>query len=407
MAKQSFKVEENAALSVTSCQGDLSIQGWPKNVIRLQTDGEELDSTQEGNTVMVASLTDLRIDVPYSTVVQVQNVTGDARFKRIQGTLSLDTIEGDLVLSRVNEATVQNVNGDLSVRVVDGDLTVQTVHGDMSARKIGGQLEIGRVGRDLGVRELMGGSSAEHVQGDIRLRATSISGKSYRFKAEGGVVARFPPNADADLTLRSGRNRIRVKAPLTDQVETDGEVTGRLGEGGAKVELEAGRDLILVAREGDWGAIGVEIGALGAEIGVEFGNEFVSLAEEIAAQVQIHMDEMSAQLETKLSSLEVDVAAIDTRAAQVAERATEHARKQMERAAERLRRKAEREAEKARRRAEKARSRVRHVPAGRPAKEVKTGEPVSDKERMTILNMLAEGKISIEEAESLLEALKA
>jgi hypothetical protein len=33
------------------------------------------------------------------------------------------------------------------------------------------------------------------------------------------------------------------------------------------------------------------------------------------------------------------------------------------------------------------------------------GEPVSDSERLAILNMVAEGKISIDEAELLLEAL--
>lgn len=406
MANQSFEVEENATLSVTTCQGDLTIQGWSRNVIRLQADSEELDVKREGNTLMVSSPTDLRIDVPHSATIRVQNVTGDARFKRIQGTLSLGRIEGDLVLSRVNAADIQHVSGDVSARVVDGDLSVQAVKGDMSARKVGGRLEIGEVGRDLGLRELMADSKAEQVQGDIRLKTAFTSGKSYRFKADGDLVARVPPDTDADLTLRSRGKQIQIKAPLVDRAEADGEVTGRLGEGGAEVELEAGRDLVFVAREDDWGAIGADIGSIGAEIGVEFGGEFASLAEEIAEQVQAHMDEMSAQLEAKLSSLEIDMAAIDTRAAQAAQRATERARKEMERAAERLRRSAEREADKVRRKASKIHARASYVPPGRPAKETKTGEPVSDKERMAILNMLAEGKISIEEAESLLEALK-
>ena len=101
------------------------------------------------------------------------------------------------------------------------------------------------------------------------------------------------------------------------------------------------------------------------------------------------------------------MAAIDSRAAQAAQRATERARKEMERAAERLRRNAERQAERARKRAERTRFKAGSVHVRRPEKEPETGEPVSDQERMTILNMLAEGKISIEEAESLLEALKA
>jgi hypothetical protein len=405
MGKQTFKSEGIPTLSIVECGGDLIISGSPRSEIFLHAEQSDLEASQEDNTIMATCQSDLRVEAPYGTSIQIQKVRGDLVIKRVQGAIALGVVEGDLALSRVGAATIDQVGGDLAGRVVDGDLVVKEVQGDMSVRNVNGQVMIDLVGRDLGARELQGDAFAEEVQGDVRLRTAFLPGHEYRFKALGDIVARVPLDTDADLTLRSGRNNIRVKAALLDRVETDGQVTGRLGSGGAKVNLDAEKDLVLVARGSSWGQVGADIGALGADIGVEFGTEFASLAEEIAAQVQEHMEGVSAQLEEKLAHLEVDVAVIDQRAAKAAERAAEQARRQIERAAEHLRRKAEREAEKARRRADKARWKAnrysrRAAPTPEPA-----GEPVSDKERLVILNMVAEGKISIEEAESLLEAL--
>ncbi len=405
MEKQTFKTEGVPTLSIVECRGDMTISGSPKSDVFLHAEQSDLEASQEGDTIMVTCQSDLRVEAPYGASIQIQQVSGDLVIKRVQGSIVLGVVGGDLVLSRVGAATIEKVGGDLSCRVVDGDLTVKKVQGDMSVRNVSGQVMIDLAGRDLGARELQGDAYAKEVQGDVRLRTAFLPGQEYHFKALGDIVARVPLDTDADLTLRSGRDSIRIKAALEDKVEAGGQVTGRLGSGGAKVVLEAEKDLVLVARGTSWDQVGVDIGTLGAEIGVEFGTEFASLAEEIAAQVQAHMEGVSAQLEEKLAHLEVDVAGIDQRAAQAAKRAAEQARKQIERAAERLRRKAEREAEKARRRADKARwkanlSSSRGAPTPEP-----TGEPVSDTERLVILNMVAEGKISIEEAESLLEAL--
>jgi DUF4097 and DUF4098 domain-containing protein YvlB len=399
MEKRLFEVQETPTLSILDCRGDFSVNGWTKSAVRVRAEDEQLEIRQEGETLMVTCRSDLRIDAPHDSRLQVRTLGGDARFKRIRGEISLDEIGGDLILSQVGNARIKEARGDLSARGVDGDLIVQEVEGDMSVRNVSGRLEVGRVGRDLGARVLMGDARAEHVQGDVRLRSAFTDGKEYRFKARGDIVARVPSNTNADFTLRSGRNRIRIKADLLDRKDMDHEVTGRLGDGGATVVLDAGRDMILAARDGGWGQdwSGVQVGA----IGVEFGAEFASLAEEIASEVGAHMAELSLQLEEKLANIEVDVGRLDERAERVARRA----QKQLERAAARLQRRAEREAEKVRRHAAKDRWKTASR-SRRPARPEPAGDPVTDKERLTILNMVAEGKISVQEAESLLDALQ-
>lgn len=407
MGRFTFNTDGTPILSIVECLGDLKVQGGPGQEVRLHAESSTLEASQEGDTIMATCSSDLRVDLPYAASLRVQKVAGDFVVRRVSGASTLGTVSGDLALSQVGGVTIQEVAGDLSCRVVEGDLIVQDVAGDMSARNISGRLEVGRVGRDLGVRDIQGDAIAEDVQSDIRLRTDLVSGKHYQFKAAGDIVARVPASVDAAFTLQTAGGDIRIKAPLQHCQDEPGKVTGRLGDGGATVVLEAGKDVILIARDGGWDELGAGLGMLGAEIGAEFGTDFAGLAEDIAAQVEAQMEEMSVQLEHKLAHLEVELAGVDRRAAEAAERAAEHARRQVERAAKRVQRQAEREAVRARRHAERYRRKAGKAPTSSAVagSQEPAGEPVSDQERLTILNMVAEGKITIEEAETLLEAL--
>ncbi|MBN1315397.1 MAG: hypothetical protein JXA42_08015 [Anaerolineales bacterium] len=400
MAKQIYDVLPSPVLSIMECQGTLSIQGWSKQAARIQCDDENIQVSQEGSTIMVTSQSDLRIDVPYDTRIQAQSVQGDATIKRISGQVTLEQIQGDLVVNRTGHVELGEIQGDLSAKHVDGDLTAGQIQGDMNVRGVNGNLTVKQVGRDLGLRSISGSVTAKDVQGDIRLRIELNPSCEYYLKAGGDIVARLPLNSNADLTLRSGRGAPRVKARLADVTQKENEVAGRLGDGGAEVWMESGRDLLLTVKEtsdeSSWSEFGAELGSMGAELGLEFAG----LAEDIADQIEQQMSEMSAQLEEKL----IAVAALDVRAA----KAAEEVQRQAEKAADRLRRAAERQAEKARRKATQARWEQNRPRGSREREpEVKpASEPVTDDERLAILNMVAEGKITVEEAETLLEALQ-
>jgi DUF4097 and DUF4098 domain-containing protein YvlB len=392
-----LETRETPTLSITECRGDLNLRGWTKPTVEIRGDEGTVEARQEGDTIMVRGGSDLRIHLPQAASVQIQAVLGDARLKALDGPLSIERVEGDLVLKRVDSVTVGSVRGDLVAGVLAGDLTVDQVGGDMSVRSVTGRLQVQRVGRDLGVRDVEGDAHAPDVHGDIRLRTNFTPGRTYTLHAGGDLVARVPADANATLTLRSERRSIHLKTQLFDEVRKNGEITGRLGDGGATVTLEARRDLVLIARE-----TGSDMGEVGFDLGAEFGLEFAGLAEDIAAQVESQMAEMNSRLEARLGAF----ARLDERAAKAAEKAQRHA----ERAAERLRAAAERQAEEARRRAQSTRRAAptpprKPSPPRRGAPAPPAGEPVTDEERLAILNMVAEGKITVEEAENLLEAL--
>ena len=395
-----FETDNSPTLSIVKCSGDLTVRGSSRSTVRVACSDDKAEVKQEGATIMVSSASDLSIEAPYDTTCRIQKASADLSVKRILGNIDIESVHGDLVLNRVGAVRVGTAGADVSARSVDGDLIVGSIHGDFSAREIDGNLMVETVGRDLGLRDLHGNGTAQNVHGDIRLRTALLPGRSYSFKAGGDLVARIAADSHADLTLRSGRDKPRVKTELSNMTASQREVRGRLGDGGAEATMEAGRDLVLAIQDsegsGSWEDMVMGVGSLGAE----FGLEFAGLAEEIASQIDSQMSRMSSELEAKLSNL----SSLDERAAIAAQRA----QKQAEKAAEQLRRAADREAERARRRADKQRWKAGGRTSGWPIDPPESSsEPISDDERLAILNMVAEGKITIEEAESLLKALDA
>ena len=318
-----FETDNSPTLSIVACHGDLTIRGWSRSTVRLACSDDKAEVKQEGETIMVSSAADLSIEAPYETTVRIQKTSGDANVKRILADINIESVHGDLVLNRVGAARIGTAGADVSARSVDGDLIVGAIHGDFSAREIDGDLIVETVGRDLGLRGLHGNGKAQSVQGDIRLRIALLPGRSYAFKAGGDLVARIAADSHADLTLRSGRDKPRVKTELNDWTTNEHEVRGRLGNGGAEATMEAGRDLVLSIQDsegsGSWEDVAMGVGSLGAE----FGLEFAGLAEEIASQIESQMSRMSSELESKLSNLST----LDERAAVAAQRMQQQAEK--------------------------------------------------------------------------------
>jgi hypothetical protein len=162
------------------------------------------------------------------------------------------------------------------------------------------------------------------------------------------------------------------------------------------------------------------------DIEVEVGQDFESMAETITDQVTQQIESQMEMLESQLESQFGNIANILNTAgisAQKAERMSKRAREASERAQARAQEKMRRAQEKLQRKLEAARRRaeVRARAAERAARDRRKRaapidwtppqvdtprEPVSDEERMLILQMLEQKKITVEEAEQLLAALE-
>lgn len=346
-------------IEIESISGDLNIVGWEGEDILLKADDDELSVRQEGERVLVSCNDDLSLRVPRGASISVQTISGDMALRSVMGGVALQEVHGDLSIRDVDSVSIETIHADFSLRGAKGSLSVKSVHGDASIREVGGSVSIENIVDDLALRDVRGSVNA-NVGEDVVLYLNPQAGNAYSVTAGEDILLVMPPKADATLTLKGDEIDVEWKGVPRDDDSSSQVVV--LGSGSAAVTLNAGGD-IRVTSQADAG-----------ESAEDFGN-FAGIGFDWSG----FGDRISRQVETATR-----------RAAQKAEEAARRVERNMSR-------------------------RVKaNVKVGRWNWDVSPGqfppqppkEPVSDEERMTILKMLAEKKITSEEADQLLSALE-
>ena len=364
------------SVDAEAIQGDVTAQGTAGDV-SLGTVGGDLMATEVGGSLMVQSVGgDLTIRDAVDTL-KVQLVGSDARVRNATGDVSLGTVGGDL--------TAEEIGGDLNLGTVGGDAYLRQLHGSIS---------LGNVGADLVGRHLLAGAEVVVVGGDVSLKTVFAGPYTYRVEARGKVDVKALPGSSATFTLQAAGERIGVKGVAGEMAE-DGWWQGVLGDGEAQVTLKSthGQVMLKALEEEKEGqefkdfSFAADFGDLGAEAG--------AAAEDLAWRIQQRVAE-------KLSKIDFET---------IARREAERARRQAEREAARVRRvaeKARRKTERAQRKAQRKgmQWRLEWDTERGPRRTSKVSQGASEEERLMILQMLAEGKISAKEAETLLQALE-
>jgi hypothetical protein len=226
----------------------------------------------------------------------------------------------------------------------------------VSIRDVDGNVALESVADDLALRDVRGNVSA-NVAEDVVLYLSPQAGNVYSVNAGDDILLVMPPKANAMLTLNADEIDIEWKGVPVDEDATSRVIT--LGNGSAIVTLNAGGD-IRVTNQTDAGDTAEEFGNF-AGVGMDWSG----FGERISRQVE-----------------------------QATRRATKQAEEATRRATDRVNRKV-------------------NVSSGRWNWDLSPkGVPMppkpqaSDEERMAILKMLQEKKITAEDADKLLAALE-
>ena len=376
-------------ITIARCSGDLALVGVDQKQIVVMGDVKERDIERQGESFTVNSDGDCDIQCPAGTSVTIKQVSGDMDVQGMVGPLAIELVSGDAELRDVGPTTLRQVSGDLQVRGVSGELRINSVSGDVKLRDVSGIALVDSVRGDLVARDLKGGATVKSVSGDVSLSTLLAGGASYQFEARGDISAKVEVGAGgARFTLEGGDLHCRL--PLQTSERSSRRIVGVLGEGKAELVLRARGDLA--------------ISELGDTWGPSVETEFESAMDTWAQQFEAQMADMQRKLEERLT----DIPFVDgEQVARRAQEAAERARRQAERAAERARARAERASQKHEQHGHKVRmmwTSPASPAAPRPPKL--PAEPISDTERMAILKMVADKKITADEASKLLAALE-
>ena len=358
---QTISAGRTPKIEIESISGDLSIVGWDGEDILFKANDDELRVQQDGDVVRVSCDDDLSLRVPRGASIGAVSAGGDMALKNVMGGIALQEVHGDLSIRDVDNVSIETVHADLSLRGAKGNLSVKSVHGDASIREVGGHVAIESISDDLALRDVRGNVSA-NVGEDVVLYLNPQPGNAYSVTAGEDILLVMPPKANATLTLNGDEIDIEWKGIKNEEEATSRVIT--LGDGSAIVNLNAGGD-IRVTNQADAG-----------ESAEDFGN---------------------------FAGIGFDWSGFGDRISRQVEAATRRAGKQAEEAARRAERQARNMERRVRANVNVGRWNWDLTPKGVP---VPPKEPVSDEERMSILKMLAEKKITAEDAEKLLAALE-
>ncbi len=411
MTLQTLEIDEKTRVVIENVGGDLTLRGWKR--VKLQMQGfTENDSIKE-DVLSLRCAGDGILRLPHNIPVEVQNVGGDATIKGLDGALSLNAVGGDLRLRDVNKVTINSAGGDLIAKRVQGDLVVKNVGGDAILQDLSGQFSAKAVGGDLNLREISGGIEAA-VGGETVVAFSPVPWQAYSIQAGGDIFAKIPEDVNAEFELESRAKKIQINLKEDSQTLLEKVHSLTLGEGGPSVSLSAGGEILLTSEGSEW-ATGPEVGfgtsKFDAFAGME--NMFEDIAQQTTAQIEEQLGLMEEHLNTHLSDLAgtLDLAGLsEEKAQEVQERienAQQRAEQSVQRAQAKLQRKLAQTQRKAARRArrEKRKAAEFDVEAMYASKE-KAARAVSDEERMMILKMLQEKKITTDQANDLLAALE-
>ncbi len=397
--------------------GNLRLKGQDSLEVVAKSDNPE-DTSLEAidDQVTIHSNGDCVVRVPRQATVQVLKVSGDTTIKALEGALAIDKVEGNLELRNVAETIIGRIDGNLSAKNVDGSLTIESVSGEASVRGVQADFTVSRkIDGNLSIRDV-GGSAKASADGNISVRLDPAPGHQFEFSAGGNLFCRLPADASVEISVPKAA-QVRVDLPgihANAPVKTPYAMT--LGEGDARMTLSAGGNLMLDTHAPDF-----EMEDLDIELGPEVEGMADSISEQINQQVESQVRMMEDQLNAQLSGLSMRMSAagltaeqarrIEERARETSQRAAARAQEKMRRAQEKME---QRMANMQRKMEMRTRERdLRHsrhhwsfnVPTP-PVPPTSQGEPVSEDERLLILRMLEEKKITSEQAEQLLSALE-
>lgn len=210
---------------------------------------------------------------------------GDATLAGLRS-LQLDNIGGDATIERVSgDVQLNNVGGSAQIERVSGDVQLSVTGGDAQVERVEGSVRIGHVGGDAQVESARGGVQISNVGGDLHLNTAFPAESASAITVGGDATIELP--RDASLTLRATVSGDVSGERLVSS--GGGMFTAVYGEGAAKLDLMVGGDLNLEggstprSSSASWGwqGFGDEMGRVADELGREFSQMGQELEREL------------------------------------------------------------------------------------------------------------------------------
>ncbi|MEE4194421.1 MAG: DUF4097 family beta strand repeat-containing protein [Anaerolineae bacterium] len=419
-------------LVIIKVSGNLFLEGYDGDEVRVQATPQNLKVFTDEEALRITCYETLTVSVPAALKTRVEKVGGTAVIRNIDSE--------EFYVQRVGgELTIQNTR-DLRISRVGGACQVLEVHGDLEAERISGSLYISGVEGKLTVSSARSDVAAMLIEqeaevsasGDVTLQFNADEIKPIDIRSKSDIVLMLPKNPNAMLDAKfSGWDVILTMDGHTNHYG-GGQYEAELGDGGEKITLSASGDIVVTDEfyEVQQSTVDMEEDENKRFINIQANIDFPGMTN-MERKLKRALEKTAKRLEKNERRVERAGERLGDSQNDIAQRIAERARMRAEMAVERAEMRVEKRAlEETQKAMEIVRETLRDIDVPLPIdleklipeipavpnipeslRELgeygKTNAPkqASREERMMILEMLQEGRISLEEAEKLLAAL--
>lgn len=220
-----YEVGENTVLEVRNVNGDIEINKWDGNSVKLDAikrTREGKEELQKVEIIVTESDNEIKIEAKYPPYQDVR-VSVDMNIQ-VPGTVTVDfvrTSNGDVHIS--------DVKGDVRGSSTNGHVTIDNVDGYVKADTTNGIINIQGT-KGIGDLETTNGNIFAQVldfEDDIKIKTTN-----------GNIDLEMNPSLNADIEMRTSNGKISVKDITLTLSESEATyLEGKLGEGGNEVKV--------------------------------------------------------------------------------------------------------------------------------------------------------------------------
>lgn len=407
-----LKISRNDPIIHLKAYGGLKIKGIDPTEVHCEIDAPELATLVEDNGhVYITANTSCAVMVPVASSIEIEKGMGSVSIENIKNHIQIEKVFGNLVLTDVESAHIEKVGGNFSVKNASGEIYLEKINANLVVDEVA-SFHCEKVGGNATVRNVQGEVYLTKTGGNFR--AEGIAGQMQFEKAGGSLIAR---SVKVNGDIKAGGDIRLIDFDFGDDLElhAGGEVELEVAEGFAGANLEfrsGGHKIIIKAGDVDMtisdSILEYQLGEKNRTLSASAGGN-VSLTEGFDLEEDIIGDLSSyfAYEESAFSELIQERVESATRRADARVRVAEKRLGQIQDRVEKKRgfnvdlnvggRSISFTSD-----APSAPSAPPAPPMTRPAGK----KGATDEERLMILQMLQEKKISVDEAEALFKALE-
>lgn len=214
-------------------RGRLKVEGWDQDKIQVsglldeQTKEFVFNVDKDSSTVDVqlprsiggwccSEGSDLVVQVPKGSRVDVSVVSTDTGIRNVQGGLEVGTVSGDLNVENVKDRVdLTSVSGDVELREATGRIGIKAVSGDVHVYDSNGNIKLHTVSGDVVAHNVSNEFEFESISGDVEADNVTwkqVSGNTVSGDVEiGGTMS---PDGSVDFDSVSGSVRLSFKGDV-------------------------------------------------------------------------------------------------------------------------------------------------------------------------------------------------